>query len=234
MPGFSIRAVAGLAMLAALGACVTTTQPDGSTRRSFSLDSLLGKDKPDSEAADPLLLPPSVAPAPVPVPAPAASGKANGKTSSKIKPGKGPAAAAVAASTTPAAPSAINARARLQFQQALSCIAAGKSFSQAETVLRQIGWTSSQGMEPVELPESVKVFGLNVGKVAIAREGSVQTYRSFFPGVSDKQLVKAAALKKADDSSVYARATSLGKLELGNDAGEPTLSCTVKVDPAAR
>lgn len=218
MQAISIRVVASLTAALAMAGCVSIQQPDGTIRRSFSPGSLFG-DKPEpvqSESANvrPVLAP--VAPAIAP---PIAAGKARTAVS--------PAAQGSNAGV------AIGARARTQLQQVLSCASSGKNFGQAETVLRQIGWTSSQGVEPVELPEPVKVFGFDVTRVAITREGDVHTYRSYLPEVNQKRLLKAAALKLDKDTHVHARTTKLGKLEAGTDGGETTLTCTIKADLAA-
>ncbi len=71
----------------------------------------------------------------------------------------------------------MDAKARAQLEQALACTAIGKRFDLAEAALKQVGWRPDQGVTPVTLAESVKVYGFGARKIAVARDGGEQTYR---------------------------------------------------------
>lgn len=124
----------------------------------------------------------------------------------------------------------INAKAKVQLEQALACTAIGKRFNFAESALKQAGWRPEQGVAPIALAEPLKVYGLNTSKIAISRGGGEQTYRSFLPGLNSQQVVKAASLKLGKDGKSYGRATKLGVLTLGTENGEITLTCTVDTE----
>lgn len=124
----------------------------------------------------------------------------------------------------------MDAKTRAQLEQAFTCTAIGKRFDQAESALKQVGWWSDQGVTPIELAEPVQVFGFSVHKIAIARDGGEQTYRSFFPGVSLQHVVKSASLKLGKDGKAYGRLTKLGVLTAGMEDGEVTLTCTVNAE----
>ncbi len=121
----------------------------------------------------------------------------------------------------------VNAKAKAQLEQALTCTAIGQRFDLAETLLKQVGWRPDLGITPVTLAEPVKVYGLNARKVAISRDGGEQTYRSYLAGVSIQQLAKSAALRLGKDGKTYGRLTKVGVLSAGMEGGEATLTCTV-------
>lgn len=144
-----------------------------------------------------------------------------------------------AASSPAAARSAVNqvelpmdARAMAQLEQALACTAIGKRFDLAEAALKQVGWRPDQGVTPVALVEPVKVYGFGARKIAVARDGGEQTYRSFLSGVSLQQVVKAASLTLGKDRKTYGRVTKLGVLSAATENGETTLTCTVTTEGA--
>ena len=143
-----------------------------------------------------------------------------------------------AAKTTPADTAAkasnkpLDGKARALLEQALACTAIGKRFDFAEAALKQAGWRPEQGVSPIALPTPLKVYGLNISKIAISRDGGEQTYRSFLPGVNSQQVVKAASLKLGKDGKSYGRTTKLGVLTLGTENGETTLTCTVDTEGA--
>ena len=143
-----------------------------------------------------------------------------------------------AAKTTPADTAAkasnkpLDGKARALLEQALACTAIGKRFDFAEAALKQAGWRPEQGVSPIALPKPLKVYGLNISKIAISRDGGEQTYRSFLPGVNSQQVVKAASLKLGKDGKSYGRATKLGVLTLGTENGETTLTCTIDTEGA--
>lgn len=124
----------------------------------------------------------------------------------------------------------MNAAANTHLEQALACLSISRQFDQAEAVLKQAGWHRDQGITPVTLAEPVKVYGFNTRKIAVARDGGEQIYRSFLPGISVQQTVKSASLKLGKDGRTYGRVTKLGVLEAGTDNGETTLTCTVNTE----
>jgi len=124
----------------------------------------------------------------------------------------------------------MDAKVRVQLEQALACTTVGKRFDQVESALQRVGWNFDQGIDPIKLPEPVKVFGLNARKIAVSRGGWLHTYRSFLPGITQQQVVKAASLKRGKDGTSYGRVTKLGVLEVGVEDGETTLTCTVDVE----
>lgn len=128
------------------------------------------------------------------------------------------------------APQPVGAKTKAQLEQALSCTAIGPRFELAESMLKQSGWNSDQGVTPVTLTESVKVYGLSVRKVAVSRDGGEQTYRSYLPGLTVQQLVKSALLKLGKDGKTYGRLTKVGVLSAGMEDGEATLTCTVNTE----
>lgn len=126
----------------------------------------------------------------------------------------------------------MDAKARAQLEQALACTAIGQRFDLAETALKQVGWRPDQGVTPVTLAEPVKVYGFGARKIAVARDGGEQTYRSFLPGVGLQQVVKAASLTLGKDRKTYGRVTKLGVLSAAFESGETTLTCTVTTEGA--
>lgn len=125
----------------------------------------------------------------------------------------------------------LDGKARALLEQALACTAIGKRFDFAESALKQAGWRPEQG-DPIALPEPLKVYGLSTSKIDISRDGGEQTYRSFLPGLTSQQVVRAASLKLGKDGRSYGRATKLGVLTLGTENGETTLTCTVDTEGA--
>lgn len=110
-------------------------------------------------------------------------------------------------------------------EAALSCNRIGQQFQLAEQALVSAGWNSSQGTAPVSLPVPLQVFGLTTQRIAIARDSGEQTYRTFLPGVSIAQAVKAAKLKLGKDGKEYGRMAKLGVLTAGTEDGVTTLTC---------
>lgn len=123
-----------------------------------------------------------------------------------------------------------DAKAKVQLEQALGCAAIGSRFESAESLLKQSGWNSDQGVTPVALAEPVKVYGFSVRKVAVSRDGGEQTYRSYLPSVTVQQLAKSASLKLGKDGKTYGRLTKVGVLSAGMEGGEATLTCTVNTE----
>jgi hypothetical protein len=123
-----------------------------------------------------------------------------------------------------------DAKAKAQLEQALGCAAIGPRFESAESLLKQSGWNSDQGVTPVALAEPVKVYGFSVRKVAVSRDGGEQTYRSYLPGLTIQQLAKLASLKLGKDGKTYGRLTKVGVLSAGMEGGEATLTCTVNTE----
>lgn len=117
-----------------------------------------------------------------------------------------------------------DAKAKVQLEQALGCAAIGSRFESAESLLKQSGWNSDQGVTPVALAEPVKVYGFSVRKVAVSRDGGEQTYRSYLPSVTVQQLAKSASLKLGKDGKTYGRLTKVGVLSAGMEGGEATLT----------
>ena len=139
---------------------------------------------------------------------------------------------ATAKSTLPPAsnngsPKPVGVKTKAQLEQALSCTAMSPRFELAESLLKQSGWSSAQGVTPVTLAEPVKVYGISVRKVAVSRDGGEQTYRSYLPGLTVQKLAKAASLKLGRDSKTYGRLTKVGVLSAGMEGSEATLTCTV-------
>jgi hypothetical protein len=137
-------------------------------------------------------------------------------------------AAPAAGASAPAAPGA-DARGGAQLESALSCKPFGK-FDAAEAWLASSGWRNGQGTAPVQLGTAVKVFGLQVTKVAVSRDGGGQVYRSYFKGVTPAQLAKAASLKLGKDGRAWGRVTKLGVLDTGTEDGDTVLTCTVETE----
>lgn len=123
-----------------------------------------------------------------------------------------------------------DAKAKAQLEQALGCAAIGPRFESAESLLKQSGWNSDQGVTPVALAEPVKVYGFSVRKVAVSRDGGEQTYRSYLPSITVQQLAKSASLKLGKDGKTYGRLTKVGVLAAGMAGGEATLTCTVNTE----
>jgi len=123
-----------------------------------------------------------------------------------------------------------DAKAKVQLEQALGCAAIGPRFESAESLLKQSGWNSDQGVTPVALAEPVKVYGFSVRKVAVSRDGGQQTYRSYLPSITVQQLAKSASLKLGKDGKTYGRLTKVGVLSAGMEGGEATLTCTVNTE----
>lgn len=123
-----------------------------------------------------------------------------------------------------------DAKAKVQLEQALGCAAIGPRFESAESLLKQSGWNSDQGVTPVALAEPVKVYGFSVRKVAVSRDGGEQTYRSYLPSITVQQLAKSASLKLGKDGKTYGRLTKVGVLSAGMEGGEATLTCTVNTE----
>ncbi|MBI5926472.1 MAG: hypothetical protein HY836_12855 [Aquabacterium sp.] len=123
-------------------------------------------------------------------------------------------------------------KAKIQLEQALSCASITQRFDQAEAALRLSGWSPDQGITPVTLPEPLRIHGLTVRKVAVSRDGGEHVYRSFMPGVSWQEVVKAAALKLGKDGKTYGRLTKVGVLSADMEGGDPTLTCTVNTEGA--
>lgn len=124
----------------------------------------------------------------------------------------------------------VDAKAKAQLEQALGCAAIGPRFESAESLLKQSGWNSDQGVTPVALAEPIKVYGFSVRKVAVSRDGGEQTYRSYLPGLTVQQLAKSASLKLGKDGKTYGRLTKVGVLSAGMEGSEVTLTCTVNTE----
>lgn len=144
--------------------------------------------------------------------------------------------AAIKPTTPPASskessqPADAKAKAKAQLEQALGCAAIGPRFESAESLLKQSGWNSDQGVTPVALAEPVKVYGFSVRKVAVSRDGGEQTYRSYLPSITVQQLAKSASLKLGKDGKTYGRLTKVGVLSAGMEGSEVTLTCTVNTE----
>jgi hypothetical protein len=142
--------------------------------------------------------------------------------------------AAIKPTTPPAvsneASQPVDAKAKAQLEQALGCAAIGPRFGLAESMLKQSGWNSDQGVTPVALAEPLKVYGFSVRKVAVSRDGGEQTYRSYLPSITVQQLAKSASLKLGKDGKTYGRLTKVGVLSAGMEGGEATLTCTVNTE----
>lgn len=147
-------------------------------------------------------------------------------------------AAPAAAAAAPAAPAPAmakgatsakpaSAKVKLRIEQSLSCANIFTSYDAAEAWLKQVGWRDG---ETVVLPQALKVYGLTTTKVAVFRDSGEHTYRSYFPGVSMKQLVKAASLKLGKDGLQYGRSGKGGVLTAATEGGETTLTCTVDTE----
>ena len=117
-------------------------------------------------------------------------------------------------------------KAKPVLEAALSCSRIDSHFTLAEQALQGAGWNVSQGVQPVALPVALKVFGLATQRIAVFRDGGEQLYRSFLPGVSIAQAVKAAQLKLGKDGQQYGRVTKMGVLTTGTEEGVTTLTCT--------
>jgi hypothetical protein len=124
----------------------------------------------------------------------------------------------------------LDGKSRQILEQALGCNGVGKSFDLAESALKQMGWQFAQGVTPVSLSESLEVYGLATRKIAVNRDGFEHTYRSFLPGISLQQVVKAASLKIGRDRKTYGRVTKMGVLTVGIEDGETALTCKVDVE----
>ena len=124
----------------------------------------------------------------------------------------------------------VDAKAKAQLEQALSCTVIGPRFELAESLLKQSEWNPDQGVTPVTLAEPVKVYGFSVRKVAVSRDGGEQIYRSYLPGLTVHQLAKSASLKLGKDGRTYGRLTKVGVLSAGTEGGEATLTCTVNTE----
>jgi hypothetical protein len=210
------RTLALLAAMTTLTACVTTQpQPDGSTKVNVSFGGMTGT-SPNSA--------PAAAPAPAPAPASTPAGRP-AAVMSQARQAANPSASAVAGKGR--AP--VDLKARAQLEQALACKALPSSFNRAESMLKQAGWSSDQGITPVTLGAPIKVYGLSVSKIAVSRDGGEQTYRSHLPGTSLQQIAKAASLKLGKDRT-YSRMTKLGVLSASMEDGEATLTCTVNTE----
>jgi len=198
-------ACTGVALL--LAACAVEPQADGSTKVHLSLS---GAAKPAQDNAQ-------------------NSGSAvRGQPPAVVEPAKtAPPPVPTTSRREPEAPKPMDAKAAQMLEQALSCATLGKSFGAAESALQQAGWRSDQGVTPVQLAQPLKVFGLGTQKIAVSRDGGEQVYRSYLPGVSLQQAVKAASLKLGKDRKTYGRLTKLGVLTVDTENGETTLTCTV-------
>ena len=209
------RTLALLAAMTTLTACVTTQpQPDDSTKVNVSLGGLTGTGPNSAQAA---------APAPAPAPA-SASASRPAAVMSQARSAASPSAVA-GKGRAPADP-----KARAQLEQALACKALPSNFDRAESMLKQAGWNSDQGITPVTLGAPIKVYGLSVSKVAVSRDGGEQTYRSHLPGATLQQIAKAASLKLGEDRQTYRRVTKLGVLSAAMEDGEATLTCTIDTE----
>ncbi len=142
----------------------------------------------------------------------------------------GAAATQPVAQPAPAAPVTMSAKAKSGLERALSCEGIGSSFSSAEQALKRHGWRVDQGVTPISLGQPLKVFGLSTHTIAVSRDGGEQIYRSHLPGVSLRQVVKAAALKLGNDGKSFGRVTQHGVLTAIVDDGVTTLTCTSDVE----
>jgi hypothetical protein len=124
----------------------------------------------------------------------------------------------------------LSAKAKSALEQALSCNGRNADWPAAEAALKQAGWKFEQGIDPVALPWSLKVYGFNTQTAAFALDGGEQTYKSFFPGVTSAQLIKAAGLSLGKDKKSFGRATKGGVLTVDTEAGMGVLRCTVVVE----
>lgn len=118
------------------------------------------------------------------------------------------------------------AKAAPVLEAALACNRIDNHFTLAEQALQGAGWNVSQGVTPVALPVTLKVYGLATQRVGVFRDGGEQLYRSYLPGVSLAQAVKAAKLKLGKDGQEYGRVTKMGVLTAGTEDGVTTLTCT--------
>lgn len=121
-------------------------------------------------------------------------------------------------------------KAKQLLEQALSCTTIGKSFETAEIALKQAGWNPDQDITQVNLPQPLTVYGLSSRKIVVFRDGFEHTYRSYLPGISLQQVIKASSLKLGKDGKTYGRVTKLGVLSADIENGETTLTCTVDVE----
>jgi hypothetical protein len=120
--------------------------------------------------------------------------------------------------------------AKAQLEQALACTAIATRFERAESLLKGAGWRPDQGVTPVTLAEPLQVYGFSIRKVAVSRDGFEHTYRSYVPGSTIPQLVKAASLKLGKDRTTYGRVTKAGVLSAEMEGNEATLTCTVDTE----
>lgn len=157
---------------------------------------------PPPPAPAPVVAAPAPAPAPVPAPPPA----------------------------SPPPARALDPKAKLALEQALTCASVGRSFAAAEAELGKSGWRNGQGVTPVALPKPVTVFGLTVRTVAVSRDGGEHTYRSHLGESTPLQLIKAAGLKRSKDGRSYTRTTKLGVLSMDTVNKEVVLDCTVDTE----
>jgi len=124
----------------------------------------------------------------------------------------------------------MNSEVKTMLEQALSCTTIVKRFDVAEAALKRIGWSPESGIATIVLPEPLRVYGLTATKLGVSRDGFEHVYRSYLPGVSKRQAIKAASLKLGKDGRSYGRATKTGVLTVAAESGETTLTCTVDTE----
>jgi hypothetical protein len=194
------RCVATVAAVSALSACVTSQQQaDGSHKFTISMPKLSSS---EPEAAKPA---PAVAAA---------------------EPVKAPVAPALRA-TTNATPVVLDAAARQQLEQALSCAPISNRFEQAGLAIRNSGWDDGGIDTVITLAEPLKVYGFNTRKVMVWRNSDEQRYRGILSGVSLAQVVKAARLKPGKDGKAMRRVNLVSILKAESENGQVVLTCTV-------
>jgi len=140
------------------------------------------------------------------------------------QPTAAPPAAKPATSSAGSAPSsAMSAKTKKQLEQVLECKPFTAKLDKDGQALFDKIWAANKA---VQLPEPISVFGLSTSKVEFSQEGDVSMSRSYLPGISLQQAIKAAGLK-ADKNGNYNRSTKVGDLTAHVENGETTLDCFV-------
>jgi len=189
-----------MAAVSALSACVTSQQQaDGSHKFTISMPKLSSSDPEPAKAA----------------PALAAA-----------EPVKAPVAPAPR-TTANATPVVLDAAARQQLEQALSCAPISNRFEQARLAIRNSGWDDGGIDTVITLAEPIKVYGFNTRKVMVWRDSEAQRYRSILSGVSLAQVVKAARLKPGKEGAAIRRVNIVTVLKAESENGQVVLTCTV-------
>lgn len=132
---------------------------------------------------------------------------------------------AIAAAVPGARPAGfkLSGKARANLVQMLSCMSANGNHALADE-MKATGWQEGT-LFPLDKP--VTVFGLPVQAIKVGGDEATSEYHSFFPGVNQKQLIKAARLKLGNDKVEYGRPTKLGVLRLHPSTGDLSISCYI-------